>query len=145
MVPWEADRTRGRFTYVGPQVVKMLGYPQEAWLAEGFLHAHVHADDRESTRMHLLVESGVDDFDFRMTAADGRTLWLHNVVSTRGQRGSDVIGGFLFDVTERKEASEKLRESEERFRSTFELGLIGMVITSPTKASLRATTSFVKS
>jgi len=33
----------------------------------------------------------------------------------------------------RKQAEERLRESEERFRSYFELGLIGMAITSPTK------------
>ncbi len=37
------------------------------------------------------------------------------------------------DVTERKQAEEKLRKSEERFRRYFELGLIGMAISSPTK------------
>jgi PAS domain S-box-containing protein len=40
------------------------------------------------------------------------------------------------NVTERKEAEERLRVSEERFRSYFELGLIGMAITSPSKGIL---------
>jgi PAS domain S-box-containing protein len=110
VVPWEVDRTTARFTYVGPQVVKMLGYPQEAWLTLGFLGAHVHPDDRESTRMHLAAPSTDDDFDFRISAADGRVVWLHNVVSARGLDGSEVIGGFLFDVTERKEAEATLQE-----------------------------------
>ena len=110
VVPWEVDRTTARFTYVGPQVVKMLGYPQEAWLTQGFLGAHVHPDDRESTRRHLAAPSTDHDFDFRISAADGRVVWLHNVVSARGLGGADVIGGFLFDVTERKEAEATLQE-----------------------------------
>src|SRR3954453_11916297 len=35
-----------------------------------------------------------------------------------------------------KKAAEALRESEERFRRYFELGLIGMAITSPAKGCL---------
>jgi PAS domain S-box-containing protein len=113
VVPWEAIRATGRFTYVGPQVVKMLGYPEEAWLEEGFLAAHVHPDDRESTRRHLVDPTREGDFDLRMIAADGRTVWLHNVVSARGLDGSDVLGGLLFDVTERKEAEATLKEKLE--------------------------------
>lgn len=113
VVPWEAVRATGRFTYVGPQVVKMLGYPEEAWLEEGFLAAHVHPDDRESTRRHMVDPSREGDFDFRMIAADGRTVWLHNVVSARGLDGSDVLGGLVFNVTERKEAEATLKEKLE--------------------------------
>ena len=40
------------------------------------------------------------------------------------------------DMSERKKAKEALRASEGRFRSYFELGLIGMAKTSPTKGVL---------
>lgn len=110
VVPWEADDTTGQFKYVGPQVVRMLGYPQEAWYEEGFLAAHVDPEDRESTLLHLVARSEEVDFDFRMRAADGRTIWLHNVVSTGQSDRNGQIGGFLFDVTERKESEATLKE-----------------------------------
>ncbi|UQA56206.1 AAA family ATPase [Polyangium aurulentum] len=110
VVPWEADRETGQFSYVGPQVVKMLGYSQDAWLSPGFIAKHVHPEDRESTLLHIIEPSGDEGFDFRMTAADGRTMWLHNVVSARGRGPADTIGGFLFDVTERKSTEAMLKE-----------------------------------
>lgn len=110
VVPWEADRKTGQFTYVGPQVVKMLGYPQEAWCTENFLAAHVHPTDRENALSQIASPSGDDSFDFRMSAADGRTVWLHNFVSVQERAGADVVGGFLFDVTERKESERVLQD-----------------------------------
>jgi PAS domain S-box-containing protein len=53
-----------------------------------------------------------------------------------GPDGIDRIVCVLRDITERKRAEETLRASEARFRSYFELGLIGMAITSPTKGIL---------
>ncbi len=53
------------------------------------------------------------------------------------ERGNPVrMFGTLQDVTERKRADEESRKNEERFRRSFELGLIGMAITSPSKGCL---------
>ena len=48
VIPWEADATTWRFTYVGPQATA-LGYPLESWCERDFWVDHIHADDREAT------------------------------------------------------------------------------------------------
>ena len=42
VIPWEADIKNWQFTYVGPQVVKLLGYPAEEWCREDFWTDHMH-------------------------------------------------------------------------------------------------------
>lgn len=114
VIPWEADRATARLTYVGPQVVKMFGYPQDTWYDAGFLDEHVHLEDRERVLHRFLQRDAVradDDFEFRLQAADGRIVWLHNVVSsTASEDGKIALGGFLFDVTDRKQTEATLAE-----------------------------------
>jgi len=44
IVQWEADARTWAFTYVGPQAVRLLGYPIERWYEPDFWLAHVHPD-----------------------------------------------------------------------------------------------------
>ena len=54
----------------------------------------------------------------------------------RELRMTDLYARLAAEMIERHLATEALRTSEERFRSYFELGLIGAAITSPTKGIL---------
>jgi PAS domain S-box-containing protein len=119
-VPWEADVYSWTFTFVGPQATKLLGYPVERWYEKDFWVQQIHPEDRAATIETCLARSQtLDDFEFeyRMLASSGATVWVHDVVHCERRNGAlTVLRGLLLDVTERKLAERTLRESEERFR-----------------------------
>lgn len=119
-VPWEADMKTWQFTYVGPQAVRLLGYPVEQWYERDFWPKHIHPRDRDAAIKYCLEASATHEnyeFEYRMIAADGRTVWLHDIVSVVREVGEPVaLRGFLLDITERKRAQEALVESERQLR-----------------------------
>jgi PAS domain S-box-containing protein len=115
-IPWEADAHTWTFTYVGPQAVVLFGYPIERWYEDGFWAAHIHVDDREAA-IDFCRESSrrCDDyaFEYRMTAADGRIVWIHDIVHVELVDGeAESLRGFMIDITECKRVETALRESQ---------------------------------
>jgi PAS domain S-box-containing protein len=144
-IVWEADPETLCFQFVSQRAEAILGYPVERWQSEAdFWGRLIHADDRERAlqllrrataprgeRMPLLsgyatgaASSPItpagqkQDFEFRAVTADGRTVWLRTLVHlARHADGRPYqLRGLMIDATERKQAEERLRESEARFR-----------------------------
>lgn len=84
------------------------------------------------------------ELDLQMIRSDGSTRWI----TDRGETLRDDTGritrlrGTAQDITERKRAEDKLRASEERFRSVFRDAGVGMVIVSPEGRFLAANQAF---
>ena len=111
--------------YMSPQVVAMLGYPLSAWEEDPtFWTKVIHPDDLPGVveATGTLSEPRHYSIEFRMLAADGRTVWVHDeAVPVFEEDGTPGFWqGVWFDVTERHEATESLREAEQRFRSLVE-------------------------
>ncbi len=113
VIPWEVDATTGNFTYVGPQTVEILGYPLTDWYADNFWAKHMHPEDREWTINYCLEASLSKDnyeFEYRMLAADGRIVWLYDIVNVvKSGNQPQLLHGFMIDITDRK-LSEQERE-----------------------------------
>jgi PAS domain S-box-containing protein len=136
-VPWEADIQTWLFTYVGPQAVSLLGYPIDQWYEENFWVSHIHPGDKEfAVNTCIALSKSAEDFEFeyRMISASGATVWVHDIVKCEHRDGKPLrLRGFLLVITERKEAEEALRESEERFRTMANTAPVMIWMSGPDK------------
>jgi PAS domain S-box-containing protein len=129
-VVWEAwgepDEAGQRINFVSDYVETMLGYTVEEWLATpNFWLNIVHPEDREQaarTAAATFASGEVGTNQFRWIRKDGRALWVEaHSVALRDEQGRAVgMRGVTMDITERKEAGEALRRSEERYRAFVE-------------------------
>ncbi len=117
-IPWEADLAPWRFTYVGPQAVGILGYPLEQWFEGDFWVSHIHPEDREYAVNYCREASSHKqdfEFEYRMLAADGRVVWLRDLVTVvSGESSSSRLRGFMLDITERKRLEKEILEISAR-------------------------------
>jgi PAS domain S-box-containing protein len=133
-IPWVADVRSMRFTYVGPQAAALLGYPAEAWLGGDFWPQHIHPDDREAALAFCLEHSHTHadyEFDYRMVAADGRVVWIHDVVNVVAEGGvPHTLRGFMIDVTARRRAEEESQALREQLRRVARVTAMGEMVAS---------------
>lgn len=116
-IVWRADAQTLHVTFVSRYAETLLGYPTERWTDEPTFWAdHVYPQDREfitKQRDSAIKAAGVYDLEYRMTAADGRVLWVREfgrVVPGDGPDGALV--GFLVDLSRKRSEKEALGESK---------------------------------
>jgi len=133
-IPWVAEARSWRLTYVGPQASNLLGYPMDAWYGENFWLDHVHPDDRAAALAFRLEHShreGDYELDYRMLAADGRTVWIHDIVNVVAENGvAKWLRGFTIDVTARRRAEEESRVLREQLIHVGRVSTMGVLAAS---------------
>ena len=84
-IVWEADARTLQFSFVSKQAEHILGYPVDHWLSKPtFWKEHIHPDDRDralDTRLTATAKGEDHDFEYRLVAADGRSVWLRDLVT----------------------------------------------------------------
>lgn len=106
-IVWEADLATRQFTFVSRPAEEILGYPADRWVKEpGFWASIVHPADREraSDAYNRAAAGDPDhDFEYRMIAADGRTVWIRDLMFVVRDDAGHPKGmrGLMIDITDR--------------------------------------------
>jgi PAS domain S-box-containing protein len=113
-IVWEADAMTLDFSFVSQQAERLLGYPVVDWLQPGFWVQHLHPEDRDwapDCYRSCTGRLAQHDFEYRFLARDGRTVWLHDIVTMVEENGAPRwLRGIMVDFTQRKQDEQRLRE-----------------------------------
>lgn len=121
---WSADQISGRLLW-SDEVYRIFGYEPGAITPsiEAF-HAAVHPDDRALVRedVERARQSGRHDVVHRIVRPDGSIRHVHELARAEVDEQGQLIRliGTVQDVTERVEAEQQLRETEQRFAFAVE-------------------------
>jgi len=114
--------TSGLITYVSPVVEQLGGYSPSEIIGRPFIE-FIHPDDllplMES--FQRTVSGNPEPFEYRVLTKSGEVHWVRTF-SRPVFAGDRMVGlrAVLMDITDRKQAEQALRESEERYRSLIE-------------------------
>lgn len=117
-VVWEMDAETWTFTYVSERAERMFGYALERWTEPGFWQETlVDAEDRDWCTDYCLAatrENRNHAFIYRARTADGRALWLKDVVRVLSDEDGRpvLLRGVMVDVTGEVPESTPQRERE---------------------------------
>ena len=112
----------GHLTFVNSATCRNLGYSKEDLIGMSY-KAFTVQDDTESVFrvFNEVYQSGKPNtgFSWHIVSSDGSPWFVDTSVSALRDDNGEIIGfrGIARDITERKQAEEALRESEERYRS----------------------------
>ena len=114
--------TTGTLTYMSP-VVKNLGdFTPEEITGHPFAE-FIHPEDLPAVEesFQQMLAGSLHPREFRVLRKSGDYIWVHSENRPIVQDGQ-IIGlrGILTNITDRKQAEDALRESEQRYRNLFE-------------------------
>ena len=138
----------GEILDANPRHLEMLGYSIDELKTKSFweITPDKWIDHERNIQGKLLYERGYSDLYEKEYIREDGTVFPIEVQAFVLERGTDFdstrIGAFVRDITERKKAEDTLRKSENRFKTYFNKGLIGMVVTSVDEGFIEANDKF---
>ena len=117
---------------MSPQYEAMLGYPRAGeMLDEGTGSGCCIPTTERVLAEELRTDETGEPYriEYRQIARDGRVVWVRDEATLiRDEEGNALYWlGVQYDITEQKRTEEEFRQSEERFRATFEQAAVGIV------------------
>jgi diguanylate cyclase (GGDEF)-like protein/PAS domain S-box-containing protein len=102
-----------RFILVNPAMVTILGYPEDELLSHD-LTVFVHPDYRkvvsDRAMAHQRGENVPEQYEIKILSRHGETRWVEITAGATSYNEKPSIIGTVFDITDRKQAEENIRQ-----------------------------------
>ena len=130
---WLSNPEGSLLHYVSPAYEKIWGRSCDSLYAEpGSWMDSVLPDDRERLAEddRLQAVGGRHDHTYRIARPDGSLRWIRGrAFPVLDEAGKLIrVAGIAEDITKRKEAEERLRRSEEKFKALFGIAPVGISV-----------------
>lgn len=131
-IPWSIDWETKTFSYIGPQIEKVLGWKQDSWRTVEDWAMRMHENDRAWVVDFCVAQSisGVDhEADYRALTINGEYIWIRDVVHVVRKPDGEVnsLVGFMFDISERKKQEQELETLKKQLEEySYQDGLTGI-------------------
>lgn len=118
----------GQIIEANRKVVEGLGYSsiEELTKNKTSIDFYYNVSDREHILKHLLKDTKIIDYELPLKHKDGHPIWAS--LSAKLYQKEGYIEGIAIDISQRKNAESKLRESEELFRTLAEQSVAGIIL-----------------
>ncbi len=135
-----ADPKRRKMVYVSPNISR-LGYKAEDFLSGRVMFRDlIYPEDFERTLKEIqsYVSRNIEEYTqfYRIVTREGNVRWIEDRTSVveDPETGIRYHQGLVIDIHRRKEAEEKLRKSEEKYRRIVETAGEGFLLMDETMA-----------
>ena len=131
-IPWSIDWETKTFSYIGPQIEKVLGWKQDSWRTVEDWAMRMHENDRAWVVDFCVAQSisGVDhEADYRALSINREYIWIRDVVHVVRKPDGEVdsLVGFMFDISERKKQEQELETLKKQLEEySYQDGLTGI-------------------
>lgn len=122
-IVWERNPGNFHFTFISRQSESILGYKPQAWLDDpAFWAGKIHPQDSAKaveTAKNSVAQAKSYSQEYRMVAADGRTVWTRESGTVLVESGKPVaIRGILQDITRQKDDAAELDKLNRKLLDT---------------------------
>ncbi|MGA2446515.1 MAG: PAS domain S-box protein [Opitutaceae bacterium] len=126
-----AVHSEGKLVFLNPAALKLLGATSAEQLIGQPIIERVHPDYRTASQQRIAAVSAgerIPLLEGKLLRLDGSVFYAEIGASKIRFKGKDAIQVALRDTTERKQAEEARKASEERYQMLFENALDGIAV-----------------